>query len=154
MRIAVYERRLMMPQRPKPRVFVVDDEHVIASTLELILRSQGFDAHSFADPIAALKAAQSEAPDLLLTDVVMPEMNGIELAARIRQDCPTCKVVFFSGEVSVINLLAEAQAALPDFVLVSKPTHPALLAEKINEVLEGDGSLADQSVGSLDHLRM
>jgi len=46
------------PER-KHRVFVVDDENVIASTLELILRNQGFDAHSFDDPIAALKAAQS-----------------------------------------------------------------------------------------------
>jgi DNA-binding response OmpR family regulator len=52
--------------------FVVDDGNVIASTLELILIKQGFDARSFVDPVDALRAAQSTSPDLLLTDVVIP----------------------------------------------------------------------------------
>jgi CheY-like chemotaxis protein len=80
----------------KHRVFVVDEENTIASTLELTLRNRGFDAHSFDDPIAALKAAQSKPPDLLVTDVLMPQMNGVELAIRIRQDCPSYKVLLFS----------------------------------------------------------
>jgi DNA-binding response OmpR family regulator len=123
-------------------VFVVDDEMVIASTLELILMSQGFDARCFADPIAALKAAQSESPDLLLTDVLMPQMTGIELAVRIRQDCPNCKVMLLSGHGSIVDLLAEADSDGHDFVLVDKPVHPAVLIERINEVLQDAGSLA------------
>jgi DNA-binding response OmpR family regulator len=130
-----------MPPELKHRVFVVDDEMVIASTLELILMSHGFDALSFADPIAALKAAESESPDLLLTDVIMPQMTGIELAVRIRQDCPTCKVMLLSGHGSMIDLLADAGTVGHDFVLVNKPVHPAVLIEKINEVLQGTGSL-------------
>lgn len=125
-----------MSREPKHRVFVVDDESVIASTLELILISHGFDARSFADPIAALAAAQAEAPDLLLTDVMRSQMNGIELAVRIKQECPTCKVLLFSGQVSVINLLAQAQANGHDFEFVYKPVHPAVLIEKIGEVLQ------------------
>jgi len=123
----------------KRRVFVVDDENVIASTLELILLSEGFNARSFANPIAALNAAQSEAPDLLITDVMMPEMTGIELAVRIRQNCPSCKVLLFSGQVSIVNLLAQAEADGHDFVLVDKPVHPAVLIEKIGEVMQGNG---------------
>ena len=73
----------------KHRIFVVDDESIIASSLQLILMSQGFDAHSFADPLAALNAARSKSPDLLITDVMMPQMTGIELAVQIRQDCPS-----------------------------------------------------------------
>ena len=128
-----------MPPALKRRVFVVDDENVIASTLELILLSEGFDARSFADPIAALNAAQSEAPDLLITDVMMPEMTGIELAVRIRQNCPSCKVLLFSSQVSMVNLLAQAEADGHDFVLVDKPVHPAVLIEKIGEVMQGNG---------------
>ncbi len=130
-----------MSQEPKPRVFVVDDENVIASTLELILRSHGFDAHSFADPIAALAAAQSKSPDLLITDVIMPQMNGVELAIRIKADCPGCKVLLFSGQGSIVDLLAEAKAAGHNFLLVNKPVHPAVLIEAINETLQEIGSL-------------
>ena len=119
----------------KHRVFVVDDEKIIASTLGLILRNRGFDAHSFADPIAALAAAQSNAPDLLLTDLFMPKMNGIELAARIRQDSPRCKVLFFSGSVHTDDLLAQVQGAGSDCVIVNKPVPPAILIDTINEAL-------------------
>jgi CheY-like chemotaxis protein len=141
-----------MSPEPRHRVFVVDDENVIASTLELILRNQGFDAHSFADPIAALKAAQSQSPDLLITDVIMPQMNGVELAIRIKQDCPGCKVLLFSGQVSIIDLLAEAEAAGHDFVVVHKPAHPAVLIEAINEALQEDGRPArhEPSTASLN----
>jgi DNA-binding response OmpR family regulator len=125
----------------KHRVFVVDDEMVIASTLELILMSHGFDARCFADPIAALKAAQSDSPDLLLTDVIMPQMNGIELAVRIRQECPNCRVMLLTGHGSIVDLLADADADRHDFVLVDKPVHPAVLIEKINEVLQGTGNI-------------
>jgi DNA-binding NtrC family response regulator len=131
-----------MSPKLKHCVFVVDDEKVIASTLELILMSQGFDAHSFADPLAALMAAQSKSPDLLISDVMMPQMNGIELAVRIRQSCPTCKVLLISGQVSIVNLLAQAEADGHPFAFVNKPVHPTVLLERINEVLDDTGSLA------------
>jgi DNA-binding NtrC family response regulator len=139
-----------MSPEPKHRVFVVDDENVIASTLELILRSHGFDAHSFADPIAALKAAKSKSPDVLITDVIMPQMNGVELAIRIKQDCPGCKVLLFSGQVSIVDLLADAQAAGHEFVLVNKPAHPAVLIDAINEALQDAESLARRKPSSAD----
>ena len=78
--------------------FIVDDENVIASTLELILTSQGFDARYFIDPLDALNAAQSISPDLLLADVVMPHMTGIELAIKFKQLCPDCKILLRQGK--------------------------------------------------------
>ena len=104
--------------------FVVDDEGIIASTLELILISHGFDARSFVDPHDALSAAQSALPDLLFTDVMMPQMNGIELAVQLRRSCPNCRVLLSSGQPATSELLADAEAAGHHFEILAKPVHP------------------------------
>ena len=122
------------------RVFVVDDERVISSALELMLISRGFDARCFTDPLAALKVAQSQSPDLLITDVLMPKMTDIELAVQIRRDCPHCKVMLSPGK-SPSLMLAQAQADGHDFVLVDKPTHPAIIVERIHELLQDTGGV-------------
>jgi CheY-like chemotaxis protein len=67
-----------------PRVFVVDDEHVIASTLAAILTLHGYSATSFTSPQEALAAARSSAPDLLISDVLMPGFSGVDLAIQIK----------------------------------------------------------------------
>jgi DNA-binding response OmpR family regulator len=125
-----------MPQeRRLPRVFVVDDEAVIATTLAVILRQQGFEATSFDLPLEALQAAHDNAPDLLISDVVMPVMSGIELAVQVREHCPDCKVLLFSGQAATANLLEKARAAGHDFELLSKPVHPSDLLAKIRAVI-------------------
>lgn len=65
----------------------------------------------------------------------MKQMNGIELTVRIREGCPACEVLLFSGQVSIINLLAQAHADGHDFVLIDKPFHPAILVDRISEAL-------------------
>ena len=96
----------MFEMRKPLRVFVVDDEDVIASSLAMILRFQGgFHARSFTNPLEALRAAQLEAPDLLISDVVMPELSGIDLAIQLREYCPDCKVLLFSGQAVTAQLL-------------------------------------------------
>lgn len=121
----------MLKRRRQPLVFVVDDEHMIASSLATILRHLGFDATSFTDPLAALKAAHSQHPDLLITDVVMPQLSGIELALQVEASCPDCKVLLFSGQASTADLLEAARANGHDFELVLKPVHPKDLLSKI-----------------------
>ncbi len=121
----------------QPRVFVVDDEDVIASTLAMILRLQGgFHARSFTEPLDALEAARLEAPDLLITDVVMPVLSGIELAIQFREHCPNCKVLLFSGTAATAHLLEAARANGHDFELLLKPVHPADLLTKIRNLTE------------------
>lgn len=115
-------------------VFIVDDENVIASTLELILTSQGFDARYFIDPLDALNAAQSISPDLLLTDVVMPHMTGIELAIRFKQLCPDCKILLSSGQIETNLLLEDAGIKGHHFAILPKPVHPNVLLETIKEL--------------------
>ena len=82
------------------RIFVVDDEEIIATSLAMILQKSGFEATSFTHPLKALEASGSESPDLLISDVMMPELNGIDLAIRMKEICPECKVLLFSGQAN------------------------------------------------------
>jgi DNA-binding NtrC family response regulator len=123
----------MSQPRTQLRVFVVDDEFVIASTLGLILRHKGFDAISFHTPLDALQAASSQAPDLLISDVVMPQLSGIELAIRLQEQCPNCKVLLFSGQAATAGLLETARANGHNFEILAKPVHPTDLLRKIAE---------------------
>jgi len=113
----------------------VDDEDVIASTLELILLSRGFAVRSFVDPTDAAEAAQSERPDFLLTDVMMPKLNGIELAIKVKEVNPNCCVLLFSGQAGTSDLLARASEQGHCFDILAKPVHPLELLGKIAELL-------------------
>jgi DNA-binding NtrC family response regulator len=125
-----------MSKENRSIAFVVDDEEMIASTLELILLSEGFDARSFADPLEALSASESVAPRLLVTDVCMPEMNGVELAIQVMNRCPDCRVLLFSGQPSVADLCAEAELKGHNFQILTKPVHPDMLLGTIKGLFE------------------
>jgi len=121
----------------KPHAFVVDDEHVIATTLAMILRQHGFDATPFSEPLKALEAARTQAPDLLISDVVMPRLSGIDLAIQIREQCPDCRILLFSGQAATVHMLEAAKAGGHDFELMSKPVHPTDLLKRIRKATEG-----------------
>ena len=123
-----------MPPPTGPHIFVVDDEEIIATSLAAILRMSGFAATAFTDPRNALSQARSEAPNLLLSDVVMPQMSGIDLAIQIKQHCPNCKVLLFSGQAITSDLLRQARQQGHDFNLLSKPIHPTDLLREISRV--------------------
>jgi DNA-binding NtrC family response regulator len=106
-------------------VFVVDDEAVIAQTVAIILNRAGFEASAFDHPDKALAARTELTPDLLISDVMMPGMTGVELAIQFREVQPECKVLLFSGQAATADLLEEAREQGYDFDLLSKPVHPA-----------------------------
>jgi DNA-binding NtrC family response regulator len=125
----------MSPSNKERRIFVVDDEQVIASSVALILRHFGFDSSSFTDPGDALRAAMSKAPDLLITDVVMPGFSGIELAIRMRKICPDCKMLLFSGQAVTHKMFESAQANPLEFEILAKPIHPTALLQRVQSEL-------------------
>jgi CheY-like chemotaxis protein len=121
------------PQNPV--VLVVDDEVVIADTLTTILAQHGIAAMTAYDGLGALEIARIIPPDLLLADVVMPGMSGIDLAIAIKEDIPDCAILLFSGQAATAGLLAKAGKAWCDFEVLLKPIHPQKLVKLIFERL-------------------
>jgi DNA-binding NtrC family response regulator len=115
----------------RTHIFVVDDENAIASVFAKILRLQGFRATHFNQPLKALEAARLEAPDMLVSDVVMPGMSGIDLAAQIWKTYPECKVLLCSGQASSVELIDSARAAGYSLNVLQKPVSPSLLLGRI-----------------------
>ena len=114
---------------------VVDDEQRIADTLALILRHNGYRTTVAYEGETALAQAYKVQPNLLLTDVVMPGINGIEVALAISEKFPECKVLLFSGQADTAELLDRVRKQGRDFPLLSKPVHPEDLLKKIAEIL-------------------
>jgi DNA-binding response OmpR family regulator len=104
-------------------VMVVDDEPLVADTLAMILTHAGYQAVRAYNGQTALKMASVRAPDLLISDVAMPEMNGVELALGMVSMAPACKVVLFSGHARSADLMRAYEAGY-DFPLMAKPMHP------------------------------
>jgi len=73
---------------------------------------------------------------LLITDVVLPGMGGIELAITVKRVFPDCKIILFSGHASTTDLLASAGRAGHAFVLLNKPVHPKDLLARVSEALK------------------
>jgi CheY-like chemotaxis protein len=124
-------RGKFMGNQKLTRIYVVDDERVIAETLAKILDGNGFSATSFIDPLQALSAAKITPPDLVISDVIMPQLSGVELAIQIREHCPSCKILLFSGNAATVDLLADARKRGHDFHLLKKPIHPNELLRQI-----------------------
>ena len=118
----------------KNLAFVVDDEEVIATTLALILQGSGFDAVAFTDPLKALVAAETRCPDFLITDVMMPVLNGVELAVQFKAIYPQCRVLLFSGAISTGLLLDDARVKGHEFHILAKPVHPSELLNKLKHM--------------------
>jgi CheY-like chemotaxis protein len=114
----------MGPFSLAPHVFVVDDEPVIASNLTAILKMHGFSAAFFTSPLEALNAARLKAPDLLVSDLEMPSISGIDLAIQMRAQFPKCKILLFSGQPATLDLLVAAHAQGHTFDLLLKPVRP------------------------------
>ncbi len=124
-----------MPENSnKPKVLVADDERVIADTLAMILNQSGFQARAVYSGEKALELAPDFKPDMLVSDVFMAPLNGIDAAIRIRELLPSIKILLFSGQAATADLLEKARTQGYEFEILAKPLHPQDLLAKLRGV--------------------
>ena len=113
------------------RVLVVDDEKLVADSLSEILKRFHYDAVAFYNGEAAIEAARRQCPDFVLSDVMMPRLNGVETVLRIQEICPGTRILLLSGNAATADLLKQARSKGHDFELLAKPVHPEELLRRL-----------------------
>jgi CheY-like chemotaxis protein len=121
----------MSESKARPKVLVVDDERVIADTLAMILNQSGFEARAIYSGEGALELVPTFAPDMLISDVIMADLNGIDAAIRIKEMQPGIKVLLFSGQAATADLLEKARSQGYEFEILAKPVHPQDLLNRL-----------------------
>ena len=113
------------------RVLVVDDHQVIADTLASILQKSGYEATAAYNGEQAVEAAIASSTDVLISDVMMGAISGIEAAVLILRKRPACKIILFSGQSTTAYLLQQSEAEGYHFEILDKPVHPTILLDRL-----------------------
>jgi CheY-like chemotaxis protein len=123
------------------RILVVDDEPSLADTLAIIFQRAGYTATAvYSGEDAFLKFIATNRPSLVVTDVVMPGMAGIEMAKLVRRSYPNCLVLLFSGNADTQDLLKLAEDEGCEFEILAKPVQPLHMLEKVASLLDQNSS--------------
>jgi DNA-binding NtrC family response regulator len=131
-----FDGRETQVERRSLDVLVVDDEQIIADSLAMILSRSGYSARAAYDGTTALKIATVRKPSLVISDVMMPGITGIELALALEVSVPQCKVLLFSGQATTVDLLESAREMGREFTILSKPVHPTDMLRRVASCLE------------------
>jgi CheY-like chemotaxis protein len=115
----------------KVRVIVIDDEALIADTVVEILKDEGFEATAVSTGNSAIELARDWHPDIVLSDVILPGLNGIEVGIKIREMVPACKIILFSGQAATLDLVESAREKGHKFDILAKPIKPETLVHLI-----------------------
>jgi DNA-binding NtrC family response regulator len=120
------------------RILIVEDEKVVAETLGQILSNQGYAVQIDGSAEAAIERLADWQPHLAILDVMLPNMNGIDLAVLLKQRCPHCRALLFSGQPSVEVLVEKAKREGHQFEILAKPVHPSVMLGAISDLLRSD----------------
>lgn len=119
---------------------IVDDEPSLADTLVMIFQRAGYHATAVYSGAEALSAIASHRPSLVITDVIMPGLDGIAMAKMIRRAYPACRILLFSGNADTQGLLEEAQQEGHAFEILAKPVPPPQMLAKVASMLAQNSS--------------
>ncbi len=128
-------------------ILLVEDEEMVRGLMCEVLEQEGYNVLSCSDPTEGIEVSQRHPGeiDLLLTDVVMPGMNGRDMANRIRKIIPELRVVFMSGYAE--HVLTRDGAVDPQFEYLQKPFTLQTLTRKLARVL-GRGKVNDLTLAA------
>ena len=117
------------------RILLAEDDQVMREYLARALERSGYSVAAVDRGTAALPLIEAEAFDLLLTDIVMPEMDGIELARRAGEIAPDMRVMFITGFAAVT---LKAGREMPNARVLSKPFHLRELVAEVDRLFASD----------------
>ena len=118
-----------------PKVLVVDDDPVIIRLLEVNFEMEGFEVVTAVDGMDGVEKCRAEQPDIVVSDVMMPKLNGLELCVALKADPATSgiPVVLLSAKAQVADIRAGLDAGADDYV--TKPFEPLDLIDRVNKLL-------------------
>ena len=117
-----------------PRVIVVDDDAAQRVLVEEMLVPNGYEVESARHGREALERIRAKPADLVITDLFMPEFDGVELMLALRKECPSLKIIAVSGNTAGDKMLAVAQQ-LGSVAVLEKPFTQEKLLAAIKNVL-------------------
>ena len=106
---------------------------ILAETADLmeIAAEDGFRIRSYRNGASAIELARTWNPDIVLSDVIMPGLNGIETGTKILEVSPNCRIILFSGQAATVDLLEKARLEGRNFDILAKPIKPQQLISVI-----------------------
>ncbi len=113
------------------KVLVVDDNRYVTESLAAVLRDYGCHVATAENGVAALASCQQSAPDVLVSDLRMPLMDGPQLAARVCTLFPACKIILFSGTVPCDTFVSCPKCHDCFFPLFARPVNPPKLVDMV-----------------------
>jgi two-component system, OmpR family, response regulator ChvI len=116
-----------------PTIALVDDDKNILTSVSMVLESEGYKVKSYTDGANALAAVQTDPPDLMVLDIKMPRMDGLEVLRRLRKDSEL-PVIFLTSKNEEIDELFGLKMGADDFIC--KPFSQRLLVERVKTVLK------------------
>ena len=129
----------MTHKKRKPKVLIIDDDAIVRETVRIALGTGGFEAVTLESPALAHVVVRQSKPDLILMDLYMPELNGLDLCRRLKADPETKRipVIIFTGSNDTVDVISGLDAGA--FEYITKPVDGDLLIEKIRAILKPKG---------------
>jgi DNA-binding NtrC family response regulator len=134
---------LMSPNTASRKILIVDDEMAVADSLRLIFSNRGYEVRAVYSAEQAIEVLAEWPPDLAIVDVMLPQMNGIQLAGILKGNYPECRILLMSGHPGTADLLTEAQQRGSSFEVLAKPLHPTFILDMVSGLWTGQQNGAE-----------
>ncbi len=117
----------------RPRILLVDDERPFLEILEKDLVAEGYDVNTAADGSTGIQAAMENQPDLVILDIMMPGMDGLEVCRKLRVECPDLMILFLTAKSPEEDMLKGFETGADDYL--TKPVNLAELLARVKALL-------------------